>query len=333
MTLQEVENDDIKKASQTYAIVSMNFHGAKDCAAKTDAAAFDGSRLNASALFELTKPRLSLLSVFTAALGYLAYYPLQKDASVFLSMMLGTTLAAGGAAALNQWMERREDARMPRTAGRPLPSRAVEPEAALTLGLVLAGAGLLALGLGTNVWATGLTFATLVSYLLVYTPMKKWTAYATETGAVAGALPPLIGWVAAAGEPTAFGWLLFGILFAWQLPHFMAIAWTYREDYRRGGFVMPSHLADGGASSARKSLAYSLLLTVLVFAPFLAPMEQPEPGLPYLLFAIPLSAYLLFASYRFLHSADRDFAARKLFHATIIYLPLLLVALVADRYL
>ncbi len=312
----------------------MKFNGPKECVAKADAATFDGAvRVNFSALFELTKPRLSMLSVFTAALGYLAHYPLNKDALTFWSLMLGTSLAAGGAAALNQWMERREDARMPRTAGRPLPSRTVEPETALGFGLGISVAGLLVLWFGTNAWATGLTLATLVTYLAIYTPLKKYTAYATEVGAVAGALPPLIGWVAAAGEPTAFGWVLFGILFAWQLPHFMAIAWTYREDYRRGGFVMPSHADDGGKSSARKSLAYAILLTLLVLAPFFAPLEQPTPGFSYLLCAVPLSLYILVASAKFLWGKDRDLAARKLFYATIIYLPILFVALVADRYL
>ena len=198
----------------------MNFNGSKECAAKAETATFEGvTGLNFTALFELTKPRLSMLSVFTVALGYLAHYPLNKDAWTFWSLILGTSLAAGGAAALNQWMERREDARMPRTAGRPLPSRSLDPETALYFGLGISFAGLFALWFGTNIWATGLTFATLVTYLAIYTPLKKFTTYATEVGAVAGALPPLIGWVAAAGEPTAFGWVLFGILFAWQLPH------------------------------------------------------------------------------------------------------------------
>ncbi len=312
----------------------MNFNGSKECAAKAEAATFEGATgLNFTALFELTKPRLSMLSVFTVALGYLAHYPLNKDAWTFWSLILGTSLAAGGAAALNQWMERREDARMPRTAGRPLPSRSLDPETALYFGLGISFAGLFVLWSGTNIWATGLTLATLVTYLAIYTPLKKFTTYATEVGAVAGALPPLIGWVAAAGEPTAFGWILFGILFAWQLPHFMAIAWTYREDYRRGGFVMPSHVSDAGESSARKSLAYALVLTLLVMAPFFAPLQQPTPGLTYLLCAVPLSLYIIVASAKFLWGKDRNLAARKLFHATIIYLPILFVALVVDRYL
>ena len=312
----------------------MNLNGSKEYAAKADAASFEGTTgLNFSALFELTKPRLSMLSVFTAALGYLAHYPLNKEALTFWSLMLGTSLAAGGAAALNQWMERLEDARMPRTAGRPLPSRLIEPETALAFGLGISAIGLLILWFGTNAWATGLTLGTLLTYLLIYTPLKKKTVYATEIGAIAGALPPLIGWVAAAGQPTTFGWILFGILFAWQLPHFMAIAWTYREDYRRGGFVMPSHSGDGGKGSARKSFFYAILLTGLVLAPIFSPFGQPQPGISYLLSAIPLSLYIVWASAKFLWSKNRDLAARKLFYATIIYLPILFVALVVDRYL
>jgi len=157
----------------------MNFNGSKEYAAKADAASFEGTTgLNFSALFELTKPRLSMLSVFTAALGYLAHYPLNKEALTFWSLMLGTSLAAGGAAALNQWMERLEDARMPRTAGRPLPSRLIEPETALAFGLGISAIGLLILWFGTNAWATGLTLGTLLTYLLVYTPLRKKTVYA-----------------------------------------------------------------------------------------------------------------------------------------------------------
>jgi len=312
----------------------MSFQGSKQCAAKAETAGLESSAgLSLNGLFELTKPRLSMLSVLTAGLGYLAHHPLNKEVWTFWSLMLGTSLAAGGAGALNQWLERREDARMPRTAGRPLPSRQIEPETALSFGLGLCAAGLLILWLGTNNWATGLTFATLVTYLALYTPMKKITCYATEVGAIAGALPPLIGWVAAAGEPTAFGWILFGILFAWQLPHFMAIAWMYREDYRRVGFVMSSHLKDGGKKTAGKSMTYAIILTLFAMAPFFLSLEQPSPGTIYLLSATALSLYILTASAKFLWSKDRNHAAKKLFYATIIYLPFLLLALVADRYL
>jgi len=306
----------------------MNLNSTKECAAKPATTSFEGaSRVNLSALLELTKPRLSILSVFTASLGYLAYSPLKNDPSIFLSMMLGTVLAAAGSASLNQWIERREDARMSRTSGRPLPSSSVEPETALWFGLATSGVGLVVLWFGTNPWATSLTLATLVIYLLFYTPMKKWTTYATEVGAVAGALPPLIGWVAAAGAPSAFGWVLFGILFAWQMPHFMAISWTYREDYRKAGFKMLAHEEGGASKVARKSMLYAILLGALAISPV-----YHDSGTPFLCVAAILSLGLLFYAFRFVQAEDKTESARTLFFVTIIHLPLLLTALVIDRF-
>ena len=284
-------------------------------------------------MYELTKPRLSLLSVFTASLGYLVREPLQADLSIFFSLTIGTALAAGGAAALNQWMERYEDALMVRTASRPLPAGLISPSFAILFGIFLASLGLYILWVGTNPWTAILTLATLAVYLLLYTPMKKRSPYATEIGAVSGALPPLIGWVAAEGSPTLYGWILFGILFAWQLPHFMAIAWHFREDYSKGGFKLHQLGDPDGKALARKSLIYSFLLTLLVFSPLFTDIQQPQPGTFYIISAIFLSLYLLFPAIRFFTSSNRDLSARKLFFVTIIYLPLLFAALVIDRYL
>jgi protoheme IX farnesyltransferase len=192
------------------------------------------------------------MSVFTASLGFLVHYPLISDFYLFLSLTIGTALAAGGAAALNQWMEREEDSLMPRTSERPLPSRLIEPEVALIFGVALSSIGLALLWIGTNPWACLLTLLTLVFYLLIYTPLKKRSPYATEVGAISGALPPLIGWVAASGEPSLYGWILFGILFTWQLPHFMAIAWNFRKDYERGGFKLQNLGSANGFHLARK---------------------------------------------------------------------------------
>tara|TARA_E500000178_G_scaffold67271_1_gene64595 strand:- start:527 stop:1456 length:930 start_codon:yes stop_codon:yes gene_type:complete len=285
------------------------------------------------AYYELTKPRLSLLSVFTAALGFLVHDPLRPDISLFICLSLGTALAAGGAAALNQWMERKEDALMPRTSSRPLPAKLLSPQAAFCFGMFLSSLGLIILGLGTNFWAMGFTFATLLIYLLFYTPLKKRSAWAIEVGAIAGALPPLIGWVAAAGSPSAYGWILFGILFTWQLPHFMAIAWNFRDDYNKGGFKL-HHLGDDtGYLLSRKSLLYTFFLTALVFSPFFVESSQKVPGMFYLVSASILSLYLLLPAVSFFSSKNRDKSARKLFFVTIIYLPLLLATLVIDRYL
>jgi len=173
----------------------------------------------------------------------------------------------------------------------------------------------------------------LISYLLLYTPLKKRTALATEVGAISGALPPLMGWTAASNEPSAFGWLLFGILFAWQMPHFMAISWTYREDYRKAGFIMLSHAENAAAKVARKSMWYAILLGALAISPFYYDYGVGFSGTPYLCVALVLSLGLFFSALRFLQSKDKTSSARSLFFVTIVHLPLLLTALVIDRYL
>ena len=285
------------------------------------------------AMLELTKPRLSMMAIFSALLGYLAFQPSPQDYPVFLSLLLGTALTAGGAAALNQWMERREDALMERTADRPLPSGVIEPETAFVFGMILSAGGLACLWIGVNPWATALTAATLITYLILYTPLKKHTPLATEVGAVSGALPPLMGWAAAAKEPSAFGWLLFGILFAWQMPHFMAISWTYREEYRKAGFKMLSHAENGAARVARKSMLYAILLGVLAISPVYYDYGVGLSGTLYLCVAVVLSLGLFVSALRFVRSTDKASAARSLFFVTIAHLPLLLTALVIDRCL
>lgn len=284
-------------------------------------------------LYELTKPRLSLLSVFTASLGFLVHDPLRSELALFLALTIGTALAAGGAAALNQWMERKEDALMSRTASRPIPANLVTPGFALGFGLIISGLGLTVLWFWTNGWATLLTFSTLFIYLVIYTPLKKKSPLAIEIGAVAGALPPLIGWVVAAGSPTTYGLILFGILFAWQLPHFMAIAWNHRNDYTKGGFRFHQFNDPHGFKMGAKSFVYSLVLTGLVFFPYFVELNQPKPGLLYLVSSLLLSIYLLIPAFNFLAQNKRDKCAKKLFVVTIIYLPLLLASLVIDRYL
>ena len=311
----------------------MNLDSIKECTAKPNDASFEGAnRLNLSALFELTKPRLSTMAVFSAMLGYLAAKPEPESHSNFIFLLLGTALAAGGAAALNQWMERHEDARMERTADRPLPSRLMDPDTALWFGLATSAVGLLVLWFGTNPWATSLAAATLITYLALYTPLKKRTPLATEVGAVSGALPPLMGWVAAADKPSSFGWLLFGVLFAWQMPHFMAISWTYREEYRKAGFKMLSNETDGASKVARKSMFYTLLLGTLAISPMYYDYGAGLSDIPFLCVAVILSLGLFFFAWRFVQAEDKTGTARSLFFVTIIHLPLLLTALVIDRY-
>ena len=308
-------------------------NSSKDILAKSGASFVAGSSISINGLYELTKPRLSLLSVFTASLGYLVHDPFRNDFSILVCLTIGTAFSAAGAATLNQWMERKEDALMTRTSNRPIPSKLVSPAFALFFGLTLSILGLGVLYAGTNVWAMILTFSTLFIYLLFYTPLKKKSSWAIEVGAVSGALPPLVGWVAAAGSPTTYGWILFGILFAWQLPHFMAIAWNFRNDYTKGGFKLHQFGASDGKDLSRKSLLYTILLTLLVFAPYFFEIGQSSPGVFYFCSAVLLSVYMIVAAIRFFLSSNRDFYSKKLFIVTIIYLPLLFSALVIDRYL
>lgn len=280
--------------------------------------------------WELTKPRLSLLSVITALVGYMAAHP-ARDASVFIALLVGTSLAAGAAGALNQWLEREVDRRMARTQDRPLPSEAVSPQAALIFGLTLGIAGSTLVWLGANPLAGALTVATLVSYLFVYTPLKRVTAWNTLIGAIPGALPPLIGWAAAQGQIAPLGWILFGILFCWQIPHFMAIAWLYRDDYAQGGFVMSTVNDPSGQDAARQSLVHCVILLAIS----LLPSILGYTSLAYGAAALACGLVYLMAGFKFWRAADelRTQASRKLFLASIAYLPLLLGALVVDRWL
>ena len=321
------------------AILSKKKNEMRTTASKSIAAKGDAPELSEStrgslyALVELTKPRLSMMAIFSAMLGFLAFQPSPTDYATFLFLLLGTALAAGGAAALNQWMEREEDGHMERTEDRPLPAGIIEPGVAFVFGLILSIGGLVCLLIKVNAWAAGLTTITLVTYLFLYTPLKKRTPLATEVGAVSGALPPLMGWAAAANEPSAFGWLLFGILFAWQMPHFMAISWTYRDEYSKAGFKMLSHEENGATKVARKSMIYSILLAALAISPVYYDYGAGLSGTPFLCVAVILSLALFFSALRFVQAKDKTIAARSLFFVTIVHLPLLLAALVIDRYL
>lgn len=276
---------------------------------------------------ELTKPRLSMLSVVTAAVGYLAVRA-PWEWGHFLATMIGTSACAGGVAALNQWMESDTDARMKRTADRPIPSGNVAAGSAFVLGWGLCMAGLATL----FVWASALaaTFAllTVITYLAFYTPSKRWSRWSTEIGAVAGAFPPLIGWAAADGVVAPLGWILFGVLIFWQIPHFMAIAWSYRNDYAAVNFPMLPVRDASGVSVAR----WSLINTVAVVAVSAAPAWIGEASKAYLVVTLALGAWFLWRAVAFLRAEGRDKSARALFFASIIWLPLQLAALVIDRF-
>jgi heme o synthase len=277
---------------------------------------------------ELTKPRLSFLSVVTVLVGYFAARP-TVDTWLLIHLMIGTSLAAGGAAVLNQWIERGTDTGMERTRNRPLPAGEVPPAAALALGIVLCATGGLQLAFGVNPAAGFLVMLTVAVYILAYTPLKKRTHWCTEVGAVSGAIPPLVGWAGAEGSVSAGGWILFGILFFWQMPHFHAIAWLYRADYAAVRFPMLTTIDATGRRVARHMNLYGILLWVTS----LAPAVTGQAGPVYAIAALALGGYFQWRIVQFGGATNRTAAARRIFFVSILYLPLLLGFLVADIWL
>jgi len=270
----------------------------------------------------LTKPRLNVLVVATSAAGYYLGADATPDLVPMTQTVIGTALVAGGAAVLNQVYERDTDALMRRTRLRPLPDGRVTPGDAVVFGIVLAtlGIGLLAF---TGVLAAALAVATLVIYVLVYTPMKRRSTASTLVGAIPGALPPAIGWAAAQHGLGAGGWALFAMVFFWQIPHFMAIAWMYRDDYARAGFPMLPVLEPDGRRAGRHAVAYATLL----LPASLVPAFVGVAGSIYFVVALVLGLAMIGLSLRF--SLRRtDETARALFYASITYLPLVLAALI-----
>ncbi len=275
---------------------------------------------------ELTKPRLSLLSVLTALVGYFAARPAFDPVKV-VCVVVGTSLAAGGVASLNQWLEHDTDARMKRTADRPIPTGKVATGSAFVLGTLMCIAALFLLFAKVNPLAAMFTLFTIVSYLGWYTPAKRWSRWSTEIGAIAGAFPPLIGWSAGEGRVTALGWILFGVLFFWQIPHFMAIAWTYRRDYSAVHFPMLSVRDQTGAWVAGWSFVNALALVAVSLLPFAFGLATLWSGVP----AGACGLWFLWRAALFLRADGRDVSARKLFFATLGYLPIVLGTFVADR--
>ena len=274
----------------------------------------------------LAKPRLNVLVVASSAAGY---YLASSSAPQLAPMALavgGTALVAGGAAVLNQVYERDTDALMMRTRMRPLPDRRIGVDEARAFGIVLAAAGIAVLSLSANLLAALVAAATLAIYLAVYTPLKRRSSISTLVGAVPGALPPLIGWTAGRGAIDAGGWALFAIVFLWQIPHFMAIAWMYRDDYRRAGFPMLPVVEPDGARTGRQAVLYALALVPVSLVPSLVGVA----GLAYFWFALALGVSFLVLAARFaqLRSEAR---ARALFYGSLLYLPLIWAAMILDH--
>jgi protoheme IX farnesyltransferase len=275
---------------------------------------------------DLFKARLTSLVLLTTLVGYYIGFRGPVDFVLMFRLLLGTALLASGAAALNQLVERDYDAKMRRTQDRPLPSGRLQPQTVLMVGCALALLGLIYLAQAVNL-TTSLVGATLlVCYLFVYTPLKRMTWLNTLAGAVPGALPPLMGWTAARGELSSEGLALFAIQAFWQLPHFMAIAWMYREEYAGAGFKMLPVVDPEGRRTGRQAVCYTLALLVVSLCPFLFNLTGPI----YLAAALILG--LAFVWFAFKFARDRtDSRARQLFYASLVYLPLLLVVMVLDK--
>ncbi|OFW27168.1 MAG: protoheme IX farnesyltransferase [Acidobacteria bacterium RIFCSPLOWO2_02_FULL_65_29] len=275
---------------------------------------------------ELTKPRLNLLVVVTSAGGYYLASPGRPALLPMAAASVGTALVAGGAAALNQVFERDTDGLMERTRRRPLPAGRVAPEEARAFGWAMAAAGLVLLGAASNALAALLALATIVVYLSIYTPLKRRSPLSTLVGAVPGALPALIGWTARSGAASAGGWTLFAIVFFWQIPHFMAIAWMFRDDYRRAGFPMLSVIDPDGRRAGRQAVLYAAALVPASVGPALVGVAGPVYGWS----AVALSAALLVLAGRFA-AARSDASARLLFFGSITYLPLIWAMMMIDH--
>jgi protoheme IX farnesyltransferase len=275
---------------------------------------------------ELTKPRLNFLVVATSAAGYYLGSAGGIDIASMAEAVAGTALVAGGAAVLNQLYERDTDALMRRTRMRPLPAGRVGPNDARVFGLALSAAGLVLLAARANWLSAALALATLLTYLAIYTPMKRRTPLSTIVGAVPGALPALIGWTASHGSIDLSGAALFAIVFCWQLPHFMAIAWLYREDYSRAGFPMLPVIDPDGKRAGKQAVYWGFLLV-------LASLEPTFSGLAgdaYFGVALVLGVALFWLSARFAF-ARNEATARALFYGSITYLPLLWIAMIANK--
>ncbi len=288
----------------------------------------DGMKLSsrAGAYLALTKPDVSFLVVLTTAAGYYMGVRGPVDWLRMLHAVFATTLIAAGTAALNHYLERDSDAQMRRTASRPLPSGQLEPGEALVFGISLAVVGAVDLWITGGILPSALGVLTCLGYLLGYTPLKKRTEWATFVGAIPGAIPPMIGWVAATGHLERGAWLLFAILFFWQFPHFHAISWMYREDYARAGILMlPVVDRDGTRTFRQILLAASALVAVSVL-----PAVIGLAGVRYFFGALVVSMALVQVCL-WAGAARTNQRAKWLMHATVLHIPVLLALMLYDK--
>ena len=277
--------------------------------------------------FELAKPRISVLVLLTVTAGFGLASPEGWELARLCHALLGVALVATGSTALNQWLERRTDARMLRTAHRPLPDGRLLPAEVLALGIACGLCGAAWLAVFVNLQTAGLAALTYLLYVGAYTPLKRVTACCTAVGAIPGALPPVLGWTAAGGALDMSAFTLFALLFLWQFPHFLAIAWLYREDYARAGLRMLPALRPARGVTGLMALVYCLALVPVS----LLPEQVGLAGSGYFLAALVAGCWYLAASVRFMRN-ECTATARGLLWASLAYLPLVLVALVADHW-
>ena len=277
---------------------------------------------------ELSKPRITLMVVLTTLIGFLLTTTAPLDVALLIHALVGTAMVASGASALNQVLERRTDALMQRTAQRPIPSGRLDVSTALLFGVGISVVGMAYLALAVNLLTATLGALTLAAYVFVYTPMKRRSSLATLVGAVPGAVPPMMGCAAATGILGLEAWSLFGILFLWQMPHFLAIAWLYRQDYERGGFPLLTSGPNAGPRTARQMILYTAALLPVSVMPTVVGLAS----WPYLASALALGLIYLYYCIGFAKSQGPR-SARQLLLYSVVYLPVLLIFLVLDHAL
>ena len=275
---------------------------------------------------ELTKPRITFMVVVTTAAGYLLGASGGGSLGLLLHTIFGTALVASAASALNQWFERDTDGLMERTRNRPLPAGRLEPTSVLIFGVAVGAFGTAYLALFVNTLTAGLGLGTLLLYVLAYTPMKRVSSLCTIVGAVPGALPPVMGWSAARDDLSTGAWVLFAVLFLWQMPHFLAIAWMYRDDYKAGGQPMLPVLDPDGMRTGRQMILYSLALLPVSLLPSVIGLTGPVYFTGAFLLGMAYIAASAFAAVQ--RTTD---SARTLLRVSIVYLPILLGLMAASK--
>lgn len=285
-----------------------------------------GLKEKSAAFFELTKPRIAFMLVLTSAAGFYLGSKGSFDFPLFINSIIGITLLAFGVATLNQFIERRTDALMERTAGRPIPTRKVTPAEALIFGLILTFSAEVYLATLVNPLTAALGLVVIVGYVLLYTPLKTKTSASTAIGAIPGAMPPLMGWTSSANEVTLGAWVLFALLFLWQFPHFLAIAWMYKEQYRKAGILMLPVVETEGRITAVQIVTFTLMMIPISLAPFFI----GAAGYVYLVGASALGLWFLISSIQAARAKSVE-QARRLLLVSVLYLPVIFALMVFNH--